>query len=145
MPCSTENCNEVPSDRVLFLAFPQSSTQKSTTCVEPLPQAKLRKAGSGRVRAPCRPNCLRVEKGHNSFYAHDMKLAVHPIMICFRHYIYRVKKSLTKGNIAGSAEVPKVASLNCRWRRALRLPRNGVTRVEITPAPNCRRSEKQRE
>ena len=33
-------------------------------------------------------------------------------MICFRHYIYRVKKSLTKGNIAGSAEVPKVASLN---------------------------------
>jgi hypothetical protein len=41
-----------------------------------------------------------------------MKLAVHPKMICFRHCIYRVKKSLTKGNIGGSDDVPEATSLN---------------------------------
>jgi hypothetical protein len=50
-------------------------------------------------------------KGHY-FFCHDTDIAVHPKMICFPHCIYRVKKSLTKGNIGGSDDVPEAASLN---------------------------------
>jgi hypothetical protein len=46
------------------------------------------------------------------FFCHDTDIAVHPKMICFPHCIYRVKKSLTKGNIGGSDDVPGAASLN---------------------------------
>jgi hypothetical protein len=58
------------------------------------------------VQTPC------ASKKDHYFFCRHTDIAVHPKMICFPHCICRVKKSLTKGNIAGSDNIPDAASLN---------------------------------